>query len=128
VSFLGYQTQKLPTSSFDTGILEIYLVSASLNLLEVEIIALSPQEVLRRVFGSIPVNYGTDPVILTAFIRTQKTVNNKLAEYTEAIIEDLKDGYYLYKPARRTGNTVNPISRISSKAGSPLIPICEYAG
>ncbi|MBE0646581.1 MAG: carboxypeptidase-like regulatory domain-containing protein [Bacteroidales bacterium] len=98
VSFLGYQTEILPVSSFDTGPLEIFLIPVSLNLREVEIIALSPREVLRRAFDSIPVNFGSDTIILTAFIRTQKMVNKKLAEYTEAIVEDMKDGYYPYKP------------------------------
>ncbi|NQV01990.1 MAG: hypothetical protein HQ542_05055, partial [Bacteroidia bacterium] len=98
VSFLGYQTERVPVSSFDTGTLEIFLVPVSLDLREVEIIALTPQEVLHRVFDSIPVNYGVDSIILTAFIRTQKTVNKRLAEYTEAIVENLKDGYYAYKP------------------------------
>ncbi|MFH1936871.1 MAG: carboxypeptidase-like regulatory domain-containing protein [Bacteroidota bacterium] len=98
VSFLGYQTERLPVTSFDTGTLEVFLNPVSFDLREVEIIALTPREVLHRAFDSIPVNYGADSVILTAFIRTQKMVNNKLAEYTEAIIENLKDGYYTYKP------------------------------
>jgi len=98
ISFLGYQTQRIPVIAFDTGILQLFLVPVSLDLREVEIVALTPGEVLRRAFDSIPVNYGSDPVILTAFIRSQKTVNNKLAEYTEAIVENLKDGYYSYKP------------------------------
>ncbi len=75
VSFLGFQTEKLQVSSVDTGTLEIFLIPVSLNLREVEIIALSSQEVLRRALDSISVNYGVDPVILTAFIRTQKMVN-----------------------------------------------------
>jgi len=98
ISFLGYQTEKIPVSSSESGTLQIFLIPVSLNLREVEIISLSPQEVLRRAFDSIPVNYGTDTIILTAFIRTQKMVNKKLAEYTEAIVEDMKDGYYPFKP------------------------------
>ncbi|MFC2102704.1 carboxypeptidase-like regulatory domain-containing protein [Bacteroidota bacterium] len=98
ISFLGFQTERLSVNAFDSGTLEIFLVPVSLELREVEIIALSPQEVLHRAFDSIPVNYGTDSVILTAFIRTQKTVNKKLAEYTEAIVKNLKTGYSFFKP------------------------------
>lgn len=98
ISYLGYETRRIPVPCFDTVPLEIFLTPVPFELREVEIIALSPREVLRRVFDSIPANYGTDSLILTAFIRTQKTVNKRLAEYTEAIVEDLKTGYYLYKP------------------------------
>jgi hypothetical protein len=98
VSYLGFATAEIPVSPDDTGILVIFLKPVSIELREVEIIALTPEEVLRRAFDSIPVNYGSDPVLLTGFIRTRKTVNKKLAEYTEAIVEDLKDGYYSYKP------------------------------
>lgn len=98
ISYLGYQTAVVPVCSFDSSFLEILLVPISLDLREVEIVALTPLEVLRRAFDSIPVNYGRDSVILTAFIRTQKTVNKKLAEYTEAIVEDLKTGYSSIKP------------------------------
>jgi len=107
ISFLGYQTQNIPVSIFDKGILEIYLVPSPLNLMEIEIIALSPQEILRRAFDSIPVNFGTDSVILTAFIRTQKTVNKRLAEYTEAIVQNLKTGYSYYKPRESTARHQN---------------------
>ena len=98
VSYLGYETRRIPVAAFDPGIQEILLTPRAFDLMEVEIVSLTPQEVLHRTFDSIPVNYGVDSVILTAFIRTQKMVNNKLAEYTEAIVENLKDGYYLYKP------------------------------
>ena len=98
ISFLGYQNLRIPWNASDTGFRSISLKPVSLNLREVEIIALTPEEVLKRAFDSIPVNYGTDSLILTAFIRTQKNVNGKLAEFTEAVVENLKDGYYFYKP------------------------------
>ena len=69
-----------------------------LQLSEVDVIGLTPQEVIRKAVAMIPANYGKEPLILTAFIRSQKSINNKLGEYTEAIIEDFKNGYYLYKP------------------------------
>lgn len=97
VSFLGYKTESILVQDCTTGIQEIALKPGIYHLREVEIIAFTPEEVLRRAFDSIPVNYGRGPVILTAFIRTRKTVNNKLAEYTEAIVENLKDGYYPYR-------------------------------
>jgi hypothetical protein len=98
--FLGYKTRKIPVVKGSMKEIEVLMRPVFLQLGEVEIVGLTPQEVIRRAVAQIPSNYGKDSLILTAFIRSQKSVNNKLAEYTEAIIEDLKTGYYLYKPGR----------------------------
>ena len=97
IYYLGYETRKYALKSCRVPALEILMKPAVLQLSEVDVIGLTPQEVIRRAVAGIPDNYGKDPLILTAFIRSQKSVNNKLAEYTEAIIDDLKNGYYLYK-------------------------------
>jgi len=62
----------------------------------VEVVGLTAPEVIRRAVERIPDNYGKDSLLVTAYIRVQKIVNNRMAEYTEAIVQDLKDGYYLY--------------------------------
>ncbi|MCX6248068.1 MAG: carboxypeptidase-like regulatory domain-containing protein [Bacteroidetes bacterium] len=97
IFFLGYQSRKIAVNSFLSGTSVISLKPVMLQLSEVDIVGLTPQEVIRRAVAAIPFNYGKEPLILTAFIRSQKSVNNRLAEYTEAIIEDYKTGYYLYK-------------------------------
>jgi hypothetical protein len=97
--FLGYETRRVPVREAAGKEAEVLMTPASLQLSEVEIVGLTPPEVIRRAVARIPANYGSDSLILTAFIRSQKSVNNKLAEYTEAIIEDLKTGYSLYRPA-----------------------------
>jgi hypothetical protein len=97
VAYLGYETLKRPVYLLAGNLIRLPLKPHSLQLAEVEIIALSPLEVIRRVVENIPANYGIDSLILTAFIRSQKFVNGKLAEYTEAIVEDLKTGYELYE-------------------------------
>ena len=96
IAYMGYETRKYPIPVITANALRISLKPWSLQLAEIEIIALSPEEVIRRVVTNIPENYGRDSLILTAFIRSQKFVHGKLAEYTEAIIEDLKTGYSLY--------------------------------
>jgi hypothetical protein len=67
-----------------------------IQLREVEIIEYTPQAILKKVLSNIPKNYGSEPIILTGFLRTKKMVNDTLAEFSEAIIEDYKSGYYLY--------------------------------
>jgi hypothetical protein len=97
VGYMGYVTlQTGPTGKAGED-LRLVMKQAAMQLAEVEIVALSPEEVLRRVVENIPKNYGQEPLILTAFVRSRKAVGGKLAEYTEAIIEDLKTGYSLYR-------------------------------
>jgi hypothetical protein len=97
VAYLGYQTFKIALSGFSGSPVTIGLQPKPIQLSEVEIIGLTPREVIRRAVKNIPSNYGRDSLLLTVFIRVQKMANYQLAEYTEAIIEDMKDGYYLYK-------------------------------
>jgi hypothetical protein len=98
IFYLGYASQMVPIRSLINSPVEISMRPVMLQLKEVDVIGLTPEEVIRRAVAAIPSNYGKDPLILTAFIRSQKSVNNKLAEFTEAIIRDFKTGYYLYKP------------------------------
>ncbi len=95
-AYLGYEPFRIPVSNIHGPGLKIRMVPVAIQLAEVEVVGLTPQEVIRRAVENIPVNYGKDSVLLTAFIRVQKIVNGKLAEFTEAIVKDLKDGYYTY--------------------------------
>lgn len=97
VAFLGYETSRKRISELTGQHSEIRLKSKVVQLSEVEIVGLTPQEVIRRAVANIPANYGTDSLILTAFVRSQKFVGNKLAEFTEAVIRDFKTGYHLYR-------------------------------
>jgi len=94
ISYLGYETVKLAVSSVTGQTVRISLKPKEVSLQEVEVVALTPEEVMRRMFNRIPDNYGTDSLLLTAFYRSQKFTGKKLAEYSEAIIEDLKAGYF----------------------------------
>jgi hypothetical protein len=96
VAYMGYYTLAYPLKTMTGADVMISMIPGPLLLAEVEIVAFSPEEVIHRVVANIPANYGPDSLILTAFVRSQKFVGGKLAEYTEAIIEDLKTGYSLY--------------------------------
>jgi len=96
VAYMGYDVLKQPISAAIGDTVALRLIPRPLQLAEVEIVALTPEEVIRQVVAHIPSNYGEDSLILTAFIRSQKFVGGRLAEYAEAIIMDLKTGYRLY--------------------------------
>lgn len=110
VAYMGYNTLKVIVSGLAGDPVRLPLSPGVLQLAEVEIVAFSPEDVIRQVVAHIPANYGKEPVILTAFVRSQKFVNGRLAEYTEAIIEDLKTGYDLYD--RRQEKEKNRLSNV----------------
>lgn len=102
VSYLGYSAKRFSIIGPDTlREIRIGLKPQKLQLPEFEVVALTPEQVIRKVVENIPQNYGADPLILTAFIRSQKYSDGALAEFTEALIENRKLGYPLY-PAKET--------------------------
>jgi hypothetical protein len=91
----GYESVTIIAGNLQTnGTIE--LVPAIVRLKEVEVTGMTVENVIRHAVSAIPENYGKDPLLLTSFIRVRKMVSNKLAEYTEAVVDDQKDGYYLY--------------------------------
>ena len=98
VTYMGYETLRRAVSGLQGKGVRLALKPGMLKLAEVEILSLSAEEVLKRVVANVPANYGKDSLVLTAFIRSQKFVNGKMAEFTEAIIEDMKTGYSLCGP------------------------------
>jgi hypothetical protein len=92
VSYLGYDRFRMTVSQMpDAGLIRLKPLAVQLH--EVEIASLTPQEVLRRVMAHLSENYGADSLLLTVFLRSQKFLGTRMAEYTEAILEDLKTGY-----------------------------------
>ena len=94
IIYLGYERARIAVSGMLNRENLIRLKPKEVSLKEVEVLALTPQEVLRRTFNRISENYGSDSVLLTAFYRSQKFAGKKLAEYAEAVIEDMKAGYF----------------------------------
>jgi len=95
VQYLGYRTGKFAVAGLVGGEVRLMLEPLALELAEVEVVGLTAEEVLRRVVNSIPANYGDDSILLTAFIRIQKYVGNRLAEFVEVVVENMKTGYAL---------------------------------
>lgn len=96
ISALGFARYSIPVMKLMGQPADVRLKPDPVQLPEVEIVSFTPEEVIRRVVAAIPENYGRDSVVLTAFVRSQKYVAGRLAEFTEAIIDDLKTGYYSY--------------------------------
>jgi len=106
-TYLGYETVRKAVSDLAGKNGLIKMRSKEISLKEVEVVALTPEEVLRRAFMSIPANYGEDSLILTGFYRSQKYAGKKLAEFAEAVIEDLKTGYFPQNTMKEFQNTAS---------------------
>lgn len=96
ISHIGYNEVKIPLKKLIDRDSVIRIQQKIILLKEVEIIEYTAQELLEIVITKIPENYGSDPLIMTGFLRTKKLINDSLAEFAEAIIENYKSGYYLY--------------------------------
>ena len=112
ITFLGYEPVRMPVSGLINKSNLFRLKSKEVELKEVEVIALTPEEVIRRAFYRISENYGGDSLVLTAFYRSQKYAGKKLAEFAEAIIEDLKTGYF-------PQNTIKELKQTASHSNIP---------
>ncbi|MCX6252063.1 MAG: carboxypeptidase-like regulatory domain-containing protein [Bacteroidetes bacterium] len=99
----GYERANFKLGDWITGGKVIKLNPAVFKLREVEILGMTVEDVLRHAVAGIPDNYGKEPLLLTSFVRVRKMVANKLAEYTEAVVKDQKDGYYLYPKKKLAG-------------------------
>jgi len=98
----GYVPVRIRLGDWATGGRLIQLTPAVFKLKEVEVLGMTVEDVLRHTVMAIPDSYGKDPLLLTAFVRVRKMVSNRLAEYTEAVVRDSKDGYYLYPKKKLT--------------------------
>ncbi len=96
ISHLGYNDVRVNISDLIHHDSTFKILPKMIQLKEVEIIEYTPQAILKKAYTNIPKNYGVNPVILTCYLRTIKLVNDKLAEFAEAVIEDYKSGYCLY--------------------------------
>ena len=120
VSYMGYRTARIPLPAMLQPPVRFVLSPVSLQMAEVEIVALTPETVIRKAVAAIPANYGTDSLVLTAFVRSQKSVGGKLAEFTEAIIRDLKTGYtpYTAREEQKRNRTTNLTSLVKGRVVS----------
>ena len=87
IIILGYKTYSIPFSQLVEEGNEIFLEPLAYPIEEVEIRKIDPVNVLRDALKNIPVNYGTDPNMLTAFYRETIKQNRNYVAVSEAVFE-----------------------------------------
>ena len=93
ISSLGYKTLLISLGSIQSAENEFFLEPTSYFLEEVEIRKIDPINLLRDALRNVPVNYGNEPSMLTAFYRETIRQNRNYVAVSEAVFDVYKSGY-----------------------------------
>lgn len=93
VSCMGYKPFRLPVSKITPEPVTIYLWPANIQLQEIKVVYLSPQEILRRVQSKVTLNYPVKPEIMTSFYREVLRQDKDYIDVAEAVMDIRKASY-----------------------------------
>jgi len=93
ISCMGYKQYRLPITKIDEEPAIIFLQPTSIQLKEINIIAVNPQDVLGRILSKISLNYPRDPEIMTSFYREVLKQDDNYIDVAEAVMEIRKSSY-----------------------------------
>ncbi|MBW8323728.1 MAG: carboxypeptidase-like regulatory domain-containing protein [Prolixibacteraceae bacterium] len=92
-SCLGYRQHRQPISEITDQNYTIYLQPTSLQLKEIKVTVINPQEILNKILSKMLLNYPRDPEIMTSFYREVLKQDNKYIDVAEAVMEIRKAPY-----------------------------------
>lgn len=93
VSCLGYRQYRQPISDIADSDYTIYLQPTSVQLKEIKVTVINPQEIIGKILSKISLNYSRDPEILTSFYREILKQDNTYIDVAEALLEIRKAPY-----------------------------------
>lgn len=94
VSCMGYKQFRLPVREIAEEQVTIYLSPASIQLQEVKVTYISPEEILRRMEAKIGINYAEKPQIMTSFYREVLKQDRSYIDVAEAVMDIRKASYH----------------------------------
>lgn len=125
VKYIGYKTYITPIEKIDT-LLKISLEESVTQLKSITAKPIEPKDIIRDAVAKIPVNYGLQPVMLTAFFRESVSKDEELVSLSEAVLEIYKAPYHKKEKDRiklikgRKSPDVKPIKEVGVKVqGGP---------
>ncbi|MBL7966098.1 MAG: carboxypeptidase-like regulatory domain-containing protein [Prolixibacteraceae bacterium] len=92
-SCLGYRQYRIPISQITPESITIYLQSTSIQLKEIKVTVINPNEILNKILSKINLNYSRDPEIMTSFYREVLKQDNQYIDVAEAVMEIRKAPY-----------------------------------
>ncbi|MFO7655569.1 MAG: carboxypeptidase-like regulatory domain-containing protein [Bacteroidales bacterium] len=93
ITFIGYQTVKIPLAIVDSSGFNIALMPAEHEIKEVWVKPVRPLEIIEKALENIPRNYDITPSLLTAFFRESTRQDNKYIALSEALVSVYKESY-----------------------------------
>jgi hypothetical protein len=93
ISCVGYRQYYLPVQQIKPEPETIYLQPTTIQLKEIKVTAVNPQDILKRILDKIHLNYPRFPEIMTAFYREVLKQDNNYIDIAEALMEIRKSSY-----------------------------------
>lgn len=92
-SCLGYRQYRQPIAEIVDRNCIIYLQPISVQLKEIKVTVINPQEILTKILSKISLNYSREPEIMTSFYREVLKQDNRYIDVAEALMEIRKASY-----------------------------------
>jgi len=93
ISCLGYKRHRQAISDIYDQSYTIYLQPISVQLKEIKVTVINPQEIISRILAKINLNYSVNPEIMTSFYREILKQDDKYIDVAEALMEIKKAPY-----------------------------------
>lgn len=93
VSCMGYKQFRLSVREITMEAATVYLQPSTIQLQEVKVIYISPEEILRRMEAKIPINYAEKANIMTSFYREVLKQDSHYIDVAEAVMDIRKASY-----------------------------------
>ncbi|MFA5850219.1 MAG: carboxypeptidase-like regulatory domain-containing protein [Bacteroidales bacterium] len=97
ISYLGYKSQRIPVSAFETKELVVRMEPSISNLKPITIRPQDASTILKMALGRVDKNYITKPVQLTSFYREMIKKGNSYVSINEAVLDINKASYIGYR-------------------------------
>lgn len=92
-SSLGYRQHRQPISEITDENYTIYLQPTAVQLKEIKVTVINPQEILSKILSKTSLNYSRNTEIMTSFYREVLKQDNNYIDVSEALMEIRKSPY-----------------------------------
>ncbi len=92
LSSIGYDPHSIPVPNKDTTLF-ISLKPRTIQIKEIKVEYIRPDEIIKRLIDNIELNYFTESLLLTAFFRESIKQDGKYIEVSEAVLDIYKSSY-----------------------------------
>lgn len=93
VSCLGYRQQLFPIHEISNDDYSIKLIPNSVQLREIRVTVVNPEDIVSKILAKIPVNYSCETEMMSSFYREVLKQDNKYIDVAEALMEIRKASY-----------------------------------